>query len=90
MSKALQRTSLADFSKAEFLEFVRMIADGELETEQEDDACVRHFARLVAPHPRGPDLIFWPDAGTDDTPEGIVSEIERFMKEKGLPGFRAE
>ena len=43
--------------------------------------------KLVAPHPQGSDLLFWPEEGADDSPEGIVDEVERFCGENGLPGF---
>ncbi|SIS80097.1 bacteriocin immunity protein [Paracoccus saliphilus] len=88
MVDALTKHSLSEFTRAEFLDFVERISRAEGATEKENDEWVDHFAKLVEPHPKGTDIMFWPEEGADDSPEGIVSEVERFCRENKLPCFK--
>ena len=90
MTDPLIKSRLSDFTRTEFVSFVEDICHNRAETEELSLKWVRHFDRLVAPHPQRNGLIFWPEEGADDSPEGITAEIERFINEQGLPGFRAE
>ena len=85
MTDSLKKTSLSEFTKKEFLNFVTDIGDEE--TEEEGNINVRHFDMLV-PHPEKNGLLFWPPKGIESS-EDIVNEIERYCKEKDLPCFKA-
>ena len=87
MNEALRKTTLGQFTRDEFMQFVDDISHDRADTEAESDAWVRHLKSL-APHPAKSDLIFWPEDGTDDSAKGIVAEIERYCRENGLPGFK--
>ncbi|MDO6709075.1 bacteriocin immunity protein [Photobacterium sp. 1_MG-2023] len=82
------KNSITEYSESEFLNFIELICDNDL-TEKEEDALIRHFAKVVH-HPSGTDLIFWPKEGDDDSPEGILLEIKRWYAEQGLPCFKPE
>lgn len=57
--------------------------------EEEGNKLVREFRRL-SEHPAGSDLIFYPEDGQDDSPEGIVLQVKEWRKANGNPGFREE
>lgn len=78
---------LSDYSESEFLDLVRKICRAEGPTEEEDNRLVREFRRL-AEHPSGSDLIFYPDDGKDDSPEGIVKEVKEWRQANGKPVFK--
>ena len=84
MTDFLKKTSLSEFTKKEFLDFVTDIGDEE--TEEEGNINVRHFDMLV-PHPEKSDLLFWPPEGIENS-EDIVEEVEKFCKENKLPCFK--
>lgn len=88
ITEASERHSVADFTRDEFLAYIAAIFRCEVDSEEERDAQVLHFEKIVAPDPRGSDLIYWPEAGVEDTPEGVVGQVEKFRRESGLPGFR--
>lgn len=88
MIEALKKHSISEFTRAEFLDFVDAICRAAAPTEEEGSEWVGHFDKLVAPHPKGADLIFWPEEGADDSPEGVVAEVERYCRANGLPCFR--
>lgn len=81
---ALGKKSLHEFTRAEFLQFVGDIVN--VVDPPNNDLWVEHFIAVV-PHPAGSDLIYWPEPGADDSPAGIVAEIERDCGERGLPCF---
>ncbi|EAA9218301.1 bacteriocin immunity protein [Salmonella enterica] len=56
-------------------------------SEEEHHALVSKFEELVQ-HPRGNGLIYYPEDGEDDSPEGIVQAIKTWRKSKGLPLFK--
>lgn len=87
MIDALTKNSLSEFRRAEFLDFVRQIFNAEAEEEEEGNRQMRAFSSLV-PHPLKSDLISWPEEGADDTPEGVVAEVERYCRENGLACFK--
>jgi len=81
--------SISDYTESEFLELVRKICLADTETEEEGNKLVREFRRL-AEHPAGSDLIFYPEDGQDDSPEGVVQQVKMWRKANGKPGFRDE
>lgn len=48
---------------------------------------VLEFERL-SEHPKGSDVIFYPDQGKDYSPEGIVREVKEWRRENGKSGFK--
>jgi hypothetical protein len=79
--------SIADFTKDEFSKFIEAGSDPSGKSQKKADAFIGQFNELV-PHPAKSDLLYWPTEGADDSPEGVVAEIERYCRENGLPGFK--
>ena len=82
----VQKT-LSDYTEREFLDLVRKIYNAEGPTEEDDNRRVREFRRLTE-HPSGSDLIFYPEEGNEDSPEGIVKEVKEWRIANGKPGFK--
>ncbi|WP_299998562.1 bacteriocin immunity protein [uncultured Cedecea sp.] len=83
----MKKKIISDYTEAEFLEFVREICRAEGKTEADDDKLVDEFRRLTE-HPKGSDVIFYPDDDQEDTPEGIVKEVKEWRAKNGKPGFK--
>lgn len=77
------KTSISDYTEAEFLAFIKKICRTDGLTEEDDNKLVREFERLTE-HPDGSDLIYYPRDNREDTPEGIVKE---WRAANGKPGF---
>lgn len=86
MNNYFRKTKLEEFSRDDFLRFLADLSDPTGRTEAEDSRWIRHF-RLLAQHPKGSDLLFYPEPGKDSD-EAVVEEIERYRRENGLPGFK--
>lgn len=85
----MKNLSISDYTEAEFLDLVRAICDGGQESEDKDIQNVLLFIHL-ADHPAGSDLIFYPEEGRDDSPEGIVKEVKEWQAANGKLGFKAD
>lgn len=81
------KKNITDYTEAEFLEFAKKVCSGDYVTEQEADMAVHEFVRL-SQHPDGTDIIFYPPASQEDSPEGLVKFIKQWRAENGKPGFK--
>ncbi|ELD3425705.1 bacteriocin immunity protein [Enterobacter hormaechei subsp. xiangfangensis] len=80
---------LSDYIESEFLSLVQKICSADFETEEDGNRQVREFKRL-AEHPSGADLIFYPENGKDDSPEGVVQEVKEWCQPHGKPCFKSK
>ena len=85
----LIRPSLSDYTEDQFTHLVRqiLIEDGS-DTDEEADKLLLHFRTIVG-HPAGMDLIYHPEPGVDDSPEGITNTVKAWREANGLPGFKS-
>lgn len=84
--------NFSDFTESEFLAFVADICSANTavyKNEIEHAEAVRLFEK-ISEHPAGSDLIFYPEDGQDDSPEGIVQQVKEWREANGKPGFRGE
>jgi hypothetical protein len=79
------KNNLADYTEQEFQELISAIDDSG--TEEERGALLEHFNKVV-PHPAGSDLLYYPEDGADESPEGVVQTIQTWCLANGLPGFK--
>lgn len=79
------KSDLADYTEQEFKALIDAIDDAG--TEEDRGELVEQFNKIV-PHPAGSDLLFYPEDGIDDSPDGVVQTIKDYCLSKGLPGFK--
>ncbi len=64
-----------DYTEHEFLEFIRNICEVNTDSQSLHSSWVRHFTKITE-HPSGSDLIYYPEDGADDSPEGILELVK--------------
>jgi hypothetical protein len=79
------KSDLTEYTEQEFKALIEAIDDAD--TEEVRGELVEHFNKLV-PHPAGSDLLFYPEDGTDDSPEGVVETIKSYCQAHHLQGFK--
>ncbi|MGN7742008.1 bacteriocin immunity protein [Pseudomonas sp. 22526] len=79
------KSHLADYTEQEFKALIQAFEDAR--TEEERAELVDHFNKIV-PHPAGSDLLFYPEAGEDDSADGVTRTVSSYCRDKGLPGFK--
>lgn len=83
-----------DYTEAEFLAFLRELFEGGDNLAPDDFEkyilkLVEHF-ELVTEHPNGSDVIFYPEAGREDSPGGILKEVKEWRAGNNKPGFKPD
>ncbi|WP_412104633.1 bacteriocin immunity protein [Yersinia pestis] len=76
-----------DYTEHEFLEFIRNICEVNTDSQSLHSSWVRNFTKITE-HPSGSDLIYYPEDGADDSPEGILELVKKWRAENGKPGFK--
>ncbi|WP_323550902.1 MULTISPECIES: bacteriocin immunity protein [unclassified Pseudomonas] len=51
-------------------------------------SCYSISTKLL-PHPAGSDLLYYPQPGADESPEGVVQEIQTWCLANGVPGLKS-
>lgn len=80
---------LSEYTESEFLYLVQKIFSAVCETEEDGNRQVIEFERLVE-HPSGTDLIFYPEDGKDDSPQGVIQEVKEWRQRRGKSGFKSK
>jgi len=78
---------IEDFTREEFLSFLRGIFDVSKNRDIHDEL-IDQFED-ISQHPSGSDLFFYPENSEDSTPERIVEIVEQWRARNGLPGFKS-
>lgn len=87
--EGIKMITISDYTESEFLYLVQKICSAVCETEEDGNRQVIEFERL-AEHPAGTDLIFYPEDGKDDSPEGVIHEVKEWRQRRGKPCFKSE
>lgn len=83
----IKHSAFNEYTESEFLELLKDICYINGLSEDEHSSCVIHFDK-ISQHPDGSDLIYYPEDGADDTPEGILKTVKEWRKSQGLPLFK--
>ncbi|MBV4456682.1 bacteriocin immunity protein [Pseudomonas sp. COR58] len=90
MTDTLLKKSFSEYTEAEFVALLRELAKEDAEAENDDraDLLLLHFEK-ISEHPAGSDLIYYPEAGADNSPEGVTKIVKDWRAARGLSGFRS-
>lgn len=77
------------YTESEFLETIKRLFDGNYASEEELDTIVSNIV-LASEHPDGTDILFYPTAGVENSPTGILNSIKAWRKTNDKPGFKPE
>ena len=77
------------YVESEFLELIHKLFLGQYSSEEELDSIVHKIVE-ASEHPNGTDILFYPELGVENTPEGILNSIKKWREANGKPGFKPE
>ena len=77
---------LSDYTKIEFIELINTL----IQSDDNEISILIDLFESLTQHPAGSDLIFYPEPGQDDSPEGITETIEIWRNENGLSTFKKD
>lgn len=86
------KTKFEDYTENEFLDFLKDFCSvpENLSSEELDRRIakmLKHFEE-VTEHPAGSDVIFYPEEGQEDSPEGMLKTVKEWREKNGKPGFK--
>ncbi len=81
------KNNIEQYTESEFLKLLTIIVNADTNTEKELDDLIDLFESITN-HPDGSDLIYYPDAPEDATPERIVQIVKEWRLSQGLPCFK--
>lgn len=89
MKDTLLKASISEYTEAEFVALLQELAKEDEEAENDDraDLLLSHF-ETISEHPAGSDLIYYPEPGADNSPEGVMQSVRDWRAAQGLPGFK--
>lgn len=81
-----------NYTEQEFLEFLNefFCNSSEFKGDQYsdlNDRMIDHFKK-VTEHPKGSDIIYYPDANREDSPQGVLQEVKEWRAKNNKPGFK--
>jgi hypothetical protein len=80
------KQGFSDYTEQEFIDLLERIM-GNDESEEKETRLVFHFNSICG-HPKGSDLIFYPEDDADDSAEGVTEIVKAWRAANGLPGFK--
>lgn len=81
-----EKSTISDYTEQEFIALLERII-GNDENEEKESKLVFHFNSICG-HPKGSDLIFYPEDDADDSPRGVTETLKKWRAANGLPGFK--
>lgn len=81
--------SISDYTHTEFVGLINQIRAANRGGTDAALGELLELFRQVAGHPDGTDLIFYPEPGADNSPEGVTQTVKAWRIAHGLPGFKS-
>ncbi|MQL48955.1 bacteriocin immunity protein [Photorhabdus khanii] len=81
------KSKIEEYTEAEFLELINMIFEGKYSSEVEHDSIVNNIVK-VSEYPSGTNLLYYPEDGTEDSPEGVLKVVKEWRAKNGKPDFK--
>jgi hypothetical protein len=83
------KSKFEEYTEFEFLSLINRLFEGEYSSEEEHDAIIDNIVS-TSEHPNGTDILYYPEEGVEDSPEGVLKAIKIWRTVNGKPGFRTE
>jgi hypothetical protein len=83
------KNKFEQYTEAEYAALINRLVSGDYSSEREHDAIVANIV-ATSEHPNGSDILYYPEEGVEDSPEGALETIKAWRAANGKPGFKAE
>ncbi|MFJ2480344.1 bacteriocin immunity protein [Pseudomonas sp. NPDC087598] len=83
------KNKLEDYTESEYLAVIERLFRGRFPSEKKHDEFVDNIV-ATSEHPNGTGILYYPEEGVDDSPEGVLAAIKAWRAANGKPGFKPE
>lgn len=84
-----QKNRLEDYTESEYKRLILRLFKGDYSSEEELEEIVETIVN-TSEHPSGSNILYFPEEGVEDSPEGVLSTIKQWRVANGKPGFKPE
>ena len=83
------KSKFEEYTESEYISLISRLIKGDYSSEKEHDAIVYNIAS-TSEHPNGTGILYYPEEGVEDSPEGVLKAIKTWRAANGKPGFKSE
>lgn len=83
------KNKLEDYTESEFKALILRLFKGDYSSEEELEEIVENIVN-TSEHPNGSNILYFPEEGVEDSPDGVLSTIKQWRAANGKPGFKPE
>ncbi|MHC8404121.1 bacteriocin immunity protein [Pseudomonas sp. TMB3-21] len=83
------KSKFEEYTESEYIHLINRLVVGDYSTEEEHDAIVENIVS-TSEHPNGTGILYYPEDGVEDSPEGVLKAIKDWRAANGKPGFKPE
>ncbi len=83
------KNTLSEYTESEYIELINRLFEGNYSSEREHDAIVDNIVD-TSEHPNNTNILYYPEEGVEDSPEGVLGAIKAWRAANGKPGFKTE
>lgn len=83
------KNKFEEYTESEYKTLIQRLFDGDYSSEAELDEIVE-IVVFTSEHPSGSDILYFPEEGIEDSPEGVLKVIKQWRAANGKPGFKIE
>ncbi|KII35615.1 colicin transporter [Pseudomonas fluorescens] len=83
------KSKFEEYTEFEFISLINRLFEGDYSSEKEHDAIVENIVS-TSEHPNGTGILYYPEEGVKDSPEGALEAIKTWRAANGKPGFKPE
>lgn len=83
------KSKFEEYTESQYKALLQRLFDGDYSSEKELDEIVETIVN-TSEHPNGSDILYYPEEGAEDSPEGVLNAIKTWRAATGKPGFKSE
>jgi hypothetical protein len=83
------KNKLEDYTESEYKALIQRLFEGNYSSEAELDEIVETIVN-TSEHPSRSDVLYFPEEGVEDSPEGVLNTIKTWRAANGKPDFKTE
>lgn len=83
------KNKFEDYTESEYISLINRLVEGDYSSEREHDDIVENIVK-TSEHPNGTGILYYPEEGVEDSPEGVLKAIKTWRAANGKQGFKPE
>jgi hypothetical protein len=83
------KNKFEEYTESEYKALIQRLFEGDYSSEAQLDELVENIVN-TSEHPNGSDVLYFPEEGVEDSPDGVLKTIKQWRTANGKPHFKTE